>query len=90
MVLNKEDIAALLQKLPLGAFGVSDEIMREEWTLFVCGAADLSMQLQEPIFYVTVARLLAEEIGSVCPSDYKDFGANLSLEYKWRKGKGTA
>ena len=65
-------ITEVLATAASGAFNGADAPQIREWVEFVIGVDPNPAAKHDVFYYVAVARLLAESVGSVSPSDFED------------------
>ena len=81
MSFDNKDLTSLFQGLPSTAFGTDDGETRLTWAQFVCETDSEPKKKHGALHYISLARLLAEQMGSAQPEDYQECGGFRPLGY---------
>ena len=72
MSFSDSEITEVIGTLPAGAFNGAEKQAVRAWIDFVLEVDPKAKEKHDAFFYISTARLLAESIGTVCPSDLED------------------
>ena len=72
MSLSDAEINQVIGGLPSGAFNGAEQPAVRAWIDFVLGVDPKAKEKHTVFHYISMARLLSETVGSVCPSDLED------------------
>ncbi|CAK0884291.1 unnamed protein product [Prorocentrum cordatum] len=72
MAFSSGDVSAMIATAPSGAFNKANADQIRDWVDFVLNVEPNAAEKHDLFYYVSVARLLAETIGSTSLSDFED------------------